>query len=166
MPFTILDEQPELRSPDVAYDDAAPGLYDDGEVLVDLDGDKVAVSVDTEWLPNGSGVAFTGYARWTHDCGTSKLCPKGKHIECTFSYTADPHTVNEFGVDAIAKDILLIVMGEEPILVRSYEQEDGTTGTMPVIGLDPTVKLNASMRQHINNLKSVTGLKKASSLLS
>lgn len=158
MAYTIIDPQPSLRAAELAFDDIGPGLYDDGEVLIMIDTNYAAVSVDTSWLTNGAGVAFTATARWCDDTGQTQLCPNGCHVETLFSYTADPATVNTHGVTALAKDMLLLVLGEDTILLNDE--------SLPVINVPTEVKLNISIRNAISTVEGTASLVDSKTLLS
>lgn len=158
MTYTIVDPQPPLRDVNLAWEDIGPGLYDDGEVLVSIDTNYAAVSVKTQWLDNGSGAAFTATARWCDNTGQTQVCSNGCQVETVFTHTADPSTIATYTVSALAKDMLLLVLGENPITLTG----EGT----PVINLSEEVKLNISVRHAISIVEATSSLGDSLSLLS
>lgn len=83
------------------------------EVALELDdGTIVAVSVSPVWEPNNAGVVFTGKARCLCDDGESETCPHGQEIRTTFTYNVAVGLVEERGIDKIAKDVAMALIGE------------------------------------------------------
>lgn len=197
-PFTALPEQPPRRSDDTLYrypsanarfkagaeadpyDTVAPGLYPD-ETAYELDtGEKVAVSVETYWQENGEGVSFIGFARCIDEDGSSKVTSDGKQVETAYSYVAPAVMVNQYGVNAIATDVALMLLGQDTRLTENLQarvdDEEGhgyvegdqapegtvimvhstssysveTTETVPLIRLDEMTKANINIRHHLN----------------
>jgi hypothetical protein len=136
-----LAKQPAKRADGVPWEAAAPGLYDDGEALVKVGDIYAAVSVEHRWLENGSGVNFVGTARWCDAKGETNLTPDGQHVETQISVTADPQILAEHSLDDLKKDVLLTLLGEEPETLK----DDGEGRKVPVHGLSPTARLNASI---------------------
>lgn len=137
-----LPKQPPKRDPELEWEEAAPGLYDDGEVLVQLDDIHAAVSVEHKWLDNGAGVTFFGTARWCDPKGKTQLCPEGQHVESYVSLTVDPVTLAQHDFEAFKKDVLLVLIGEE----QQLKTDAGDGNMVDVISLHDTVKLNANIR--------------------
>lgn len=158
MSFTLITPQPAPRSSALDYDDVGPGLYA-GETALELDtGDLVAVSVESQWLENGAGVAFKSCARWINADGSTRLCPNDCHIETNASHTADAVSVQAHGVAALGKEMLLLVLGEEPTLITIDGEE------VPIIGWSADVRLNASIR-HALACSAETGTSDPATLL-
>lgn len=166
MTYIVAPIQPPLRDASLAYDAIGPGLYDDGEVLVQIGTDYCAISVDIEWLDNGAGTVFKSIARWCAADGSTLTCPKGAHVESGFSHTALPSDVNTFGVQAIAKDVMLMTLGEQPLLERTYTNADGTTGTQLMFNYTDDFKANVSITQQISNVQAITNMADAKTILS
>lgn len=153
MSYKKLTTQPPARDAMLSYGQNGPGLYHD-ETAIELDdGTIVAVSVERHWLANGAGIAFHGYARWIEDDGSTKTAPNHAHVEASFSYTADPVTLNQHSEDDIATEIALVMIGEEPKLLRPVPQETGPDVMHPVVDLSEEARLNASVRHQV---KAVT----------
>jgi hypothetical protein len=148
MPYTLAPNQPEPRDPGVPYDDVAPGLYP-GETALRLnDGKLVALSYSSTWLDNGAGVVFQACARWINANGSTKLGPQGQHVEGNASYNAAASFIEMHGVTTIAKELLLLVLGEPPTTIE-IPGENGPE-TVPLIGWSQDVILNASIRYAIS----------------
>ena len=158
MAYTIVDPQPPLRDSSLSWGDVGPGLYNDGEVLVSLDTHFAAASVKTQWLDSGAGASLTAVARWCDATGQTQLCPDGCHVETTFSHTADPSIIASYGIAALAKDMLLLVLGEEPLTLTA----DGS----PLINLSEDVKLNIGIRHAISIVEATSSLANSKVLLS
>lgn len=144
MSYTLLNPQPGPRDAELDWNDAGPGLYPDESALTLEDGTLVAVSVVPKWLENGAGVAFTGWARWMNEDGSTRLCEHGQHIESSVSYTASAPQVAELGVPAIAKELLLVLLGE-PLTQQTLDDDTD----MDLIPWSPEFNLNASIRHAI-----------------
>lgn len=164
MGFKLKAAQPEKRAVGVAAGAVAAGLYD-GESIVELDdGSFVAVSVIPRWLPNGSGVDFAGVARAVDATGAGITDPLGQQIVTTFNFNAGALMVEELGVDAIAREVLLTLIGEPPELKRAVPVEGGKVQQVEAIGLSPEVKLQANVRKAAK-LAAATGPKDPKKLL-
>lgn len=112
MGYTLITPQPAARSEMLHDDQLGTGLYA-GETALELDdGNLVAVSVEPKWLENGAGVAVSGCARWIDADGQTKTDAYGQHIESNTSVTYDAASVQKFGITALAKDMLLVLLGE------------------------------------------------------
>lgn len=150
----VRDEQGKIIA-DAPYDTAAPGLYPN-EIAVELDtGEFIAVEVETPWLGNNMGIELHAFARLIEPDGTTKLTPKGQHVEVEIRHNVESPKVERFGREALAKEMLLLVLGE-PLTVVEYvnppiAEEDkpiGWTETFeaPMIPWSPEFCLNASIR--------------------
>jgi hypothetical protein len=153
--YKVAKKQPSPRDPSLTWEDRSPGLYDDGEVLVQLDDIHATVSVEHKWLDNGAGVTFFGTARWCDADGQTHLCPQDQHVETFVSLTVDPVTLSKHDFAALKKEVLLALMGEEPEL----KIDDGEGNQVPVIAFSETVKLNGSIR---HAAKTVSAMKASS----
>lgn len=153
MSYTKVDPQPAPRGDMLAYDAIGPGLYPD-ETAIELDdGTLIAVSVERHWQANGSGIAFHGYARWINADGSTQTAPNGAHVEASYSFNADPVTLSQFPEDDIATEVALLVIGEQPKLMRSVPQKTGPATTQAVVDPSDEARLNASVRHQV---KAVT----------
>lgn len=150
MAYTKLEPQPARRAADLDYNDVGPGLYSDETALALDDDTHVAVSVETKWMENGGGVQFAGYARWINEDGSTRLTAHNQHIESNLNYSAGAADVQKFGVSAIAKDILLTMLGEERELVVHEEGADPA----PMIAWSEDFKLNVNIRYQIECAES------------
>lgn len=150
MAFSLLTPQPAKRDASLNYDDIGPGLYEDETALVLDDGSLVAVSVVPMWLANGAGVAFTGYARLMNADGSTMQCAFGNHVETNLNHSADALTVQSLGVETIAREIMLAMLGEEPTL-RDVDGEQH-----PLIGWGEEFRANVSIRA-AKNAVATTG---------
>lgn len=146
-------KQPDLRDESTPWEQAAPGLYDDGEVLLRLDdGTYVAVSVLFKWLggESGGGAAFEGTARWCDENGETHLTPDGRHVETFSNLTVDGPILEKFGREALSQDVLLLLLGEDPKLILEAMGDDGKPSNLPVLNPPPSSKLAANIRFAIN----------------
>ncbi len=85
-----------------------------GEVALRLDtGHKVAVSMVTTLLANGSGVAIAAEARLIDKSGATVLSPCGTEIKSGASHSCDAISVETHGVPALTREVLMLVLGEE-----------------------------------------------------
>lgn len=85
----------------------------DTETMIALDdGIKVAVSVVSVWEPNNAGVVFTGKARCLCNDGEPETCPHGQEICTSFTYNVSASLVEQRGIDNIAKDVAMALIGE------------------------------------------------------
>lgn len=147
MSYIALAPQPGARDPALGPDEVGPGLYP-GETALALDsGECVAVSVTPRWLENNAGVAFQAWARWIEADGATKLID-GQHVETAFTHTGSATEVADRTVAALAKEMLLIVLGETATRITI---DDGAGGSMEVdlIPLGEQVRLNVSIRRAI-----------------
>jgi hypothetical protein len=135
----------------------------DGEAAVTLaGGDIAAVSVSSRWLENNGGVAFVAAARWMDAEGATRLCPNGQPIRTEASHNADPATIREHGVDAIAKELLLAVLGEAPTMVTRTGESGPFDAPMLMHGEE--WRMNASLR-HAIDTATATAPRHAAELL-
>ncbi|MDH7971033.1 hypothetical protein QH494_02470 [Sphingomonas sp. AR_OL41] len=135
-----------------------------GEQAVTLDdGHVIAVAVTPAWLANGAGVVISATARWIDRDGCSHTCPEGQHVTLTFSHTADGAAVARHGVQTLAREVLLMVLGEDATLI-DYENGDGSTHSAPLIPWSDDVRLNASIRRAIACVAEVRTIDAASLL--
>lgn len=213
MKFTVLEPQPPRRNPatlvkepiateDPAvflpspYDTVAPGLYPD-EMAVQLDtGELVAVAVQTQ-LPaaqdnriTGGGLVFFGWARLINQDGSTRLDPSGHEIEietrfpATPSFIASRKTQEERGEDRIARELIMLMLGEDPETMEIVGDPDapptaiavdeadwhahpekappGTilnpeAATVPIIPWAPDVRQNNGIRQAIALAERASG---------
>jgi hypothetical protein len=147
MAYKVKATQPERRAIGLAHGARGAGLYAE-ETAVELDdGSFVAVSVVPRWLPNGAGVDFAAVARAIEEDGTAIVCPFGQQVGSTFNFNAGPLLVEELGVDAIAKEVLLAVLGEPPELTRDAPVQGKPPLKVPVLDLSREVKLNVNVRR-------------------
>lgn len=148
MSYTKMEPQPGPRAPELDYDDTGPGLYPDESAVVLDDGTMVAVSVMTEWLENGAGASLAACARAIEADGTTRLTSQSQHIESNFRHTADVVSIERHGLPALAKEVLLLVLGEPATMV---DEDDGAGGTMqvPMVAWSVEIRLNASIRQSL-----------------
>jgi hypothetical protein len=142
------------------YDTNAPGLYPN-ETVVEVDGERVAVSVDTEWLPNNSGVALHGFGRWLNDDGSTKEDELGRPIETSISNTFDAGWIETHGLQKLADATAALVMGEpqETITVENIK-EDGTKekSKLPLIMMDSERMREPNIRVAIGHYKKLKTL--------
>lgn len=106
------------RDASLAWGDPGPGLHADESVLELEGGQLVAVSVETKWPENNSGLALHGWARLIQADGASKTDPEGKVIETSISVNCDQQLVDAHGAKKLAKEVLLAVLGEPPTMVN------------------------------------------------
>lgn len=144
MSFEILKEQPPRRPAEmlirdpvklegrdeevVPYDMVWPGLYQD-ETVARLDtGDLVAISVNTnligqDGMITGGGMEFRGWARLIEPDGSTKRDPAGQEMELVATFAPTPlfiesrATDTETGEQRIAREILRLMLGEEPTMI-------------------------------------------------
>lgn len=129
------------------YDIVAPGLYPDESAVVLDEGSAVAVSVERRRLPTGAGVAFTAWARWIEGDGATMLDAHGQEVETIATWTADPPTLDRHGADALAREMLLAVLGEAPTLLPPGP--DLELPERPVIAWTDEWRANVSVRAAI-----------------
>jgi hypothetical protein len=149
MTFTVAKERPE-------------GLAAGEAAVVLAGGETAAVSVSSRWLENGGGVAFVAGARWIDPDGVTRLCPNGQQIRVEATHSADPHSVREFGVDAISRELLLAVLGEDPTLIE--RMGEGGAFEAPMLMHGEEWRMNASIR-HAIDTASATAPRHAAALL-
>ena len=137
MAFKIV-KQPKLRAAAAPWEEAAPGLYDDGEVLVQVGDVYAAVSVSQEWYEGG--VNLLGTARWCDADGQTHLTDDGRHVETFYPARVDAGVIAQFGLDALKRDVLLILIGEEPECVVEAPVEGGDALKVPIMQPDLTTR--------------------------
>lgn len=168
MTYTLAQTQPGPRDPNLPYDALGPGLYsDEVAVNVDLGNNQaalVAVSTETELLANGSGLSFKAFARNIEADGQTKLF-QGKELETGFTYCADAATVNTYGVAAISKEVMLLVLGQEPTKVDKPDPDGGSPVQEPMIVWGSDVRLNASIINVLACVSQVSNISNASNIL-
>lgn len=162
MTYSILNPQP------------ASGL-EAGEVAVTLDtGDIIAVACTTRRMVNAQGVEFNASARAINADGTPRTCGCNQPIATAFPQPCTPQQVSRFGVDALAKEHVLAVLGEPPTLVDLYDdngdpvlEADGVTHKqVPMLGaLDPLVADQVSMRHALSVVAALADCAPLASLL-
>lgn len=157
MSFIKLDPQPAPRAAGLDYETIAPGLYPD-ETAVQLDsGELVAVAIEAvTWLENGAGVAMVAVARLIGADGATAGAVPGQHLETKLPHTASPVEIDQFGLPAVQKEMLLAVLGEPATIVTRNNPPppdpanppDGWTETFdaPMILWPEEVRLNVSIR--------------------
>lgn len=116
------------------YDLNAPGLYPN-ETVVEIAGEQVAVSVDAEWLPNNSGVALHGFARWLNADGSTKESELGHPLETSISNTFDNGWIDKHGLQALTDATMKMVLGEPLPKIKTKVDKDVVAGKRP--GLPP-----------------------------
>ena len=177
-----VDHEMPLRDKALAYEDVGPGLYEDETVLRLATGELVAVSVERAWLANNAGVVFRAWARLIEDNGTTRRTRDRAEVETVLPYSCTPHELETFGVDALAKEGLLAVLGEAPTMVpvtpaptdavhpetaideRDYRENpwkappgfrhDPDMTERPMIGWSAEVRLNVSILHAISGVKA------------
>lgn len=193
--FTIVADKPPPRSPSmlirnlvdwqgwpeaiIPYDLVAPGLYPD-ETVFQLDsGEEIAISVSTARMPNGGGMSFRGWARVITGDGSTLLDAAGEEMELEFVHIVTPTAFAALDVAGdpaegkIAKEIVLLMLGEAPTMVpiendpdavpmevalddadHAAHPEKAAPGTVldhnateaPMIGWSEEIRMNASIR--------------------
>lgn len=171
MAYTLLDPQPPLRdeemldkaypeggTPDDApYNQVAPGLYPNEKAFVTAQGDIVAIAVESRWLPNNEGVVFNAWGRLINADGSTKLAGDGDdHIETEVSASMTAVEYDRWGQDALAREMLLVILGEPETIVERpnppppdiNNPPEGWTETFeaPLIGFSHDYRLNASIQ--------------------
>ena len=157
------DENGNVIGP-APYDVIAPGLYPDEKAYTLSSGENVAVSLRSDRLTNNGGMAFTVWVRWIKPDGSSKLDDSGQDVEISFRHTADVAQLQEHGDVVIAKELLLAALGEAPETTQTVTidplpadapagmnllGEPGTTVELPIVMIEPTMRLNASIKSAI-----------------
>lgn len=181
MKYEKLDPQPGPRAPGLAYDAVGPGLYAD-ETAVRLEtGHIVAISVERNWMENNSGIVFRAFGRLIIEDGSTFLTKDNQHVESVCSYSCGPFDIESFGVDALAREGLKMVLGDEPTMVdieisnsenvtevaidvADFERnpDKAPPGTVltpgdtkrPMIPWSAEVRLNASIMHAISNVEA------------
>jgi hypothetical protein len=132
----------------------APGIHPE-ESVVELDnGEQVAVSVRREWMENGAGIAFHASARWIEADGTTKMAPNGAQIISKHTHLPSMVTLNAHGADAIATELALLVIGEDPKLHIDSEDQNKKKIKVPVLDIHEEARLNSSIRHQIKAVKA------------
>jgi hypothetical protein len=86
-----------------------------GEQAVRLaSGEMVAIAVRSVRNDNGSGTTYFATARWVGPRGETKQCPNRRPVETKASANVSADLVATHGPDAFAREMLLMVLGEEP----------------------------------------------------
>lgn len=106
-------------------------LNQDGTVTLDS-GELVAVTIDRERLENGGGTVFSASATWIDNTGAPKTDGTGIVASAT-TFNADAAVIAANGEDALARALLLTVLGED----------------QSVIPFSSDFKGNVSIRAHI-----------------
>jgi hypothetical protein len=117
MTFSKSSRKLPPRDAALAYEDVGPGLYQDETVVEIGTGETVAVSVERRWLPNNGGIAFMAWARLIEDDGSTRRTGNRAEVETVLPYSCTPHDLEAFGVEALAREGLLAVLGEAPTMV-------------------------------------------------
>lgn len=155
MALTIITGDFAKRDAALAFDEIAPGLYE-GEIAVKVTGrDKVAVSVAPTWLENGAGVWLDGNARWIDASGKTRLSPDGKHVESNVAVTASMADVEEFGIDALARDVAIMLLGEGDRVMRAADPANDVPAR-PVFMVEENALSGASIKKAIDAVRSLT----------
>ena len=157
MAYKVATKQPPKRDPNLDWEDVGPGLYDDEEVLVEIDDFTATVSYTTEWLENGGGVSIKATARWCDADGRTILTDEGQHVETFSQFTAGPGFVQDFGVEALVKEVLLSLMGEPPEL---------TVEQGPIVSFSPEARLNMSVKNAVETVKKTKASRNPKAILS
>lgn len=145
MTISIITNTIPLRDEALAWDELGPGRYP-GEVAVKLaTNELVAVSVVPQWLENGAGVSLDGNARWIQPDGTTKLSPDGKHVEANLITTVTAADVAEFGLEPLAKDVALLIVGQDAKVMRTADAANDVPAR-PVIALAEAEKNSVSIK--------------------
>jgi hypothetical protein len=163
--FIKLDPQPEPRASGLDYDTRAPGLYPDETALKLSEGFLVAVSVVPKRMDNGGGVAFTAWARWIHGDGTVRLDRHGNEVELCVTRTADGAMIERFGLAGFARDLVLMMLGEEPSLMIDVDVGEGAVEPRPLVDVHREIRFSASIRQAIGAAKAAAPFLDAGELL-
>lgn len=156
-------KQPPLRKEE-DYDKAAPGLYPDGEVLVQIGDIYAAVSVtEGEWYEGG--VNLLGVARWCDADGQTHLAPDDRHVETTYPCRVDAELLTKFDLDALKKDVVHLMLGEEPECLLSCPVDGGDPIQVPALDVASTTKLAMDITHAANMVSQVKKAKPLKQLL-
>ncbi|HEX6992239.1 MAG TPA: hypothetical protein VF151_10140 [Gemmatimonadales bacterium] len=147
MAYTQLSPQPALRDPSATG--IAPGLYPN-EVAVNLtDINKdAAVFVEIRWLPNNQGAEFYASARYINADGSTCMCAFNEEIVTEVRHVCDPATIQTYGVPALSKEHVLLMLGE-PATMVTITNPDNTTYQAPMIPWPDDFRANCSIRHAI-----------------
>lgn len=153
MAYTKMNPQPAPRdSEDLTperFDEVAPGLYP-GEVAITFNSTHhAALSAEPKWKENGEGVRIRAWARYINTDGSTKVTAHGQQLETSTTFTFPPDQVKQYGVRPLAKEVVLLVLGEDPVLMRDIPQSDGTVVQRPVLDVSDMVRLNVSLREAV-----------------
>lgn len=130
--------------------DPQPAALADGELALQLDdGTVVAVSVETKWLSNGSGVSMYGQARWIAADGTAQVDAHQQNIETSLHHNADAEMVKKFDVQTLSKDLIMALLGEPRDLVVFDPAEPARV----MVPWSADTLANAQIRDHITFAK-------------
>lgn len=143
MSYSIAN-QPGARDAKLEWDERGPGLYD-GEVLVALDDNFVAVSADAEWPENNNGLVLKGCARWCDKDGQTILS-RETHVEVTCNHNFSAWHASNFALADLKKEVILLMLGEAPALLREE---------VPILDVSDDVRLHSSIRQAIACASSI-----------
>ena len=149
MAYIVVEQTIDPRNVSLAYNDVGPGMYPDESVIM-KNNQLLALSVVPKWLDNNAGVSCIGFARHINADGSTKLTDHNSHVETSLSFTADLNTVERLGIPAIAKEILLALLGE-PLTKQTINNEEHD-----IIMWSDEVKLNANIINAIT-ITSQTG---------
>lgn len=160
MAYSVVESQPPLRDEKLHWEEAGPGLYDDGEVMVKCGTIYATVSFVTTWLENGGGLGIVGTARWCKANGETELTDAYQHVETTSSITISATQIEKHGVAAFAKEALLCLLGEPPALVVSVGDAE-----VPVVMLSEEARLSMSIVNAAKTVKQARSVDSSMSLL-
>lgn len=147
MAYEALIPPPKPRDTKLGDDERAPGLYP-GELALKLDdGTLVAASVDQTWLANGAGVNFKACARWIDADGATHLCEQGQHVETLASHSATVEEVTAYGIETLALEALLLVLGEPARLMKDVPEEGGGSSQRPVFDVPDETRASVDVRK-------------------
>ncbi len=160
MSYTLVQPQPQgLDAGEVMY------MLEDGSTYV-------AVSLVPSWLPNGAGVEFRAKARWVDENGMQNTDGDGNPVCTEYSTSQDAYHVNQYGVPALAKDVLLLLLGEPPELTKevpvggvqfpdvgqdtsSVDWTDNTSTPLPVVSLPEDHAAAINIRNMVSAVQAV-----------
>ena len=159
MPFGPAEIEIENRASTLAYEDLGPGLYDD-ETLYRLDtGDLVAASIRTDRCQMSNGLVFKAWVRVVDETGQTRVDTAGNELELEHHHTAPPGVLAQRAAADIARDLLRIMLGEDPA-THDVDGED-----MPWIALSDEVIASINVRQAISVANGNSGSLDVSDIL-
>ena len=170
MRFTKVKKQPPPRADSLAYDDRGPGLWP-GEVRISLDdGELVAVAVKPTWLANNAGAEIYACARIVEADGSTKLSEDGEHVEVEFRDKRPMSEIEQFGIEAVCREFVLLVLGEPATVVdrpnppeaiaaaeAAGESAIPPTFRAPIIPWAEDLRRNASVRYARDVVRAMNG---------